>query len=190
MISHVLAFQRLQAASGRRFDVYGVANAQSNSICSSRTKLIMRAPIMSANKTKSATAMPSSKTESFEHGQTRRSRNFAPSMWSPDQFLTKRDDHIIDPSTQQKHEELKEEVRRMLLMEMARSSQLQDKLKLIASIQRLGVAYHFESEIQEILQHVNYTDDGAITDLYSSALLFRLMREFGFKISPDLIDLT
>ncbi|GAB4854275.1 hypothetical protein Ancab_022861 [Ancistrocladus abbreviatus] len=97
MISHVLAFQRLQAASGCRFDAFGLANAQSNSICSSRTKLIMRVPIMSASKIKSATAMNSSKTESFEHGQTRcRSRNFPPSMWSPEQFITTHDEHVRD----------------------------------------------------------------------------------------------
>ncbi|GAB4854282.1 hypothetical protein Ancab_022869, partial [Ancistrocladus abbreviatus] len=91
---------------------------------------------------------------------------------------------IVDPSKQQRHEELRGEVQRMLLMDVASSIQLQDKLRLIDSIQRLGIAYRFESEIQHILyqlnQHLNYNDDGVFTDLYSSAVLFRLMRDVSF----------
>ncbi|GAB4830430.1 hypothetical protein Ancab_020068, partial [Ancistrocladus abbreviatus] len=85
------------------------------------------------------------------------------------------------------HEKLKDEVQRMLLMDVASSIQLQDKLRLIDSIQRLGVAYRFKNEIQHIMhqlhQHLNYNTDGAFTDLYSSAVLFRLMRGYGFNIS-------
>ncbi|GAB4854285.1 hypothetical protein Ancab_022872 [Ancistrocladus abbreviatus] len=134
-------------------------------------------------------ATTSSKTERFGHGKTRRSGDFPPSIWSSKQFLTNHDVHIVDPSMQQKHDKLKGEVKRMLLTEVPNSIQLQDKLRMIDSVQRLGIAYHFKSEIQHVLcqlhQHLNYSDDGIFTELYSTALLFRLMREFGFNVSSE-----
>ena len=53
-------------------------------------------------------------------------------------------------------------------------------LKLIDSMQRLGVSYHFEQEIEEVLkfQHPDVT-----SDLYTTALQFRILREHGFSIS-------
>jgi valencene/7-epi-alpha-selinene synthase len=61
-------------------------------------------------------------------------------------------------------------------------------LNLIDAIQRLGVAYHFEKEIDEALQHIHatyrghehYSDDG---DLHHVALCFRLLRQHGYDIS-------
>ncbi|GAB4854257.1 hypothetical protein Ancab_022844, partial [Ancistrocladus abbreviatus] len=197
MISQVLpkfSPLQVQAAPSCRFHVFGLPNDQSsinnNNNSSSNTRIMTKlpplapAPIMSP---KRMSATNSSNTESFGHGKIRRTGDFPPSMWSSDQFLTKHDDCIIDPSTQQRHEELKGEVQRILLMDFASGTQLQDKLRLIDSIQRLGVAYRFESEIQHILdqlnKHLDYNNDGAFTDLYSCAVLFRLMREYGFNIS-------
>ncbi|KAJ1377757.1 Terpenoid cyclases/protein prenyltransferase alpha-alpha toroid [Sesbania bispinosa] len=67
------------------------------------------------------------------------------------------------------------------------------KANLIDSIQRLGLYYHFEHEIGEVLQqiHNNYVENGIITlneDLYSLALLFRLLRQQGYHISPDVFN--
>ncbi|KAK7847257.1 putative terpene synthase 9 [Quercus suber] len=58
-------------------------------------------------------------------------------------------------------------------------------MKLIDSMQRLGVDYHFEKEIEEVLgiQHPDVT-----SDLYTTALHFRILRERGFPISPDVFD--
>ena len=57
------------------------------------------------------------------------------------------------------------------------------RLKFIDAIQRLGVAYHFESEIEEALErmHAAFRDhDG---DLYNVAFGFRLLRQHGYKVS-------
>lgn len=65
----------------------------------------------------------------------------------------------------------------------AHSSQL---LNFIDAVQRLGLGYHFEREIEEALRHVydSFQDGGEIyEDLYDSALLFRLVRQQGYKIS-------
>ncbi|CAK7323922.1 unnamed protein product, partial [Dovyalis caffra] len=53
-------------------------------------------------------------------------------------------------------------------------------------IQRLGVAYHFESEIDEMLhQFYDRSDDQDIDvhDLQMVALRFRLLRQQGHNIS-------
>ncbi|CAL1373266.1 unnamed protein product [Linum trigynum] len=64
-------------------------------------------------------------------------------------------------------------------------------LNLIDLIERLGVDYHFEDEIERILgqEYVkitsgaeNYNDD----DLYNVALRFRLLRQHGCNVSSDI----
>ena len=53
-------------------------------------------------------------------------------------------------------------------------------------MQRLGVAYHFEIEIEEVLQHIydSYPNgDSMEGDMYNVALQFRLLRQAGYKIS-------
>lgn len=63
-----------------------------------------------------------------------------------------------------------------------------EKLKLIDSIQRLGVSYHFETEIDQILEHIYTTYSILLSkesgeNLYTTALLFRLLRQQGYQIS-------
>ncbi|KAJ7981635.1 Terpene synthase [Quillaja saponaria] len=89
-------------------------------------------------------------------------------------------------------QELKEEVKTLLLASAMKPSQ---KLNLIDSIQRLGVSYHFETEIEEILQEMYknppyYNDRDVINDddLCNVALLFRLLRQQGYKISCDIFN--
>jgi (-)-germacrene D synthase len=90
---------------------------------------------------------------------------------------------------------LKERVRKTLLVNENVTSPLRDA-NLIDSIQRLGLYHHFEHEIGELLQqiHNNYVENGTITlneDLYSIALVFRLLRQQGYHILPGIVnDLT
>ncbi|KAK8589121.1 hypothetical protein V6N12_023527 [Hibiscus sabdariffa] len=62
-------------------------------------------------------------------------------------------------------------------------------LDLFNAAQRLGVAYHFEKEIEDALQimyhhNSNHTqiDDN---DLYTTAIRFRLLREHGFNLDCE-----
>ncbi|KAK2650627.1 hypothetical protein Ddye_018116 [Dipteronia dyeriana] len=82
-------------------------------------------------------------------------------------------------------EELKEKARKLLVS----TNQSCERLKLIDSIQRLGVAYHFEEEIKEAL-NLRRTDDVITMDLHETALQFRLLREHGHSISSgeDILD--
>ena len=85
---------------------------------------------------------------------------------------------------QEQDEELKQVVRKEVFTDAAADSSRQ--LKLIAAIQRLGVAYHFETEIEQALERIHATyqdihdDDG---DLYNVALRFRLLRRHGYNVS-------
>ena len=70
---------------------------------------------------------------------------------------------------------------------MAPIINLLEKLELIDAIQRLGVSYHFEGEIDEVLQQIHkhhYTCDVQESDgaLYTIALHFRLLRQQGYNI--------
>ncbi|KAF2285870.1 hypothetical protein GH714_008558 [Hevea brasiliensis] len=111
------------------------------------------------------------------------SANYHPAIWG-DYFLTPvSDSKTTDTSIQQPFEVLKQEVRRMLRDDIDESSQ---KLHLINRIQRLGVAYHFTSEIEDALEKIchDYSSDG--NDLYTAALWFRLLRQQGIKVSSDI----
>ena len=65
-------------------------------------------------------------------------------------------------------------------------------LQLIDAIQRLGVSYHFESEIDEILGKMHKASqdsdlcDNESDELYYISLHFRLLRQNGYKISAGM----
>ncbi|CAN4094302.1 unnamed protein product [Withania somnifera] len=115
---------------------------------------------------------------------TRRSGSHHPSVWG-DHFLAYADHPGSNEGEEKQHQDLKEEVRKMLVMAPSKSMQ---KLDLINTIQRLGVAYQFESEIEESLScmYTHYEEwigglDG--NDLHAIALCFRLLRQQGYHVS-------
>ncbi|KAJ9676221.1 hypothetical protein PVL29_024961 [Vitis rotundifolia] len=109
--------------------------------------------------------------------------NFHPSIWG-DQFITYTpEDKVTRACKVEQIEDLKKEVKRKLTAATANPSQL---LNFIDAVQRLGVAYHFEQEIEEALQHIynSFHDLNDIDgDLYNVALGFRLLRQQGYSIS-------
>ncbi|KAL3508558.1 hypothetical protein ACH5RR_027959 [Cinchona calisaya] len=128
-------------------------------------------------------------TISKNHELTRRSANYHPSIWG-DHFLAYDPDVKENFSQEErKLEELKEEVRKMLIATPDKSKR---KLDLIDTIQRLGVSYHFENEIEASLQFMYSTyhelcdEDG--NDLDTVALRFRLLRQQGHYVSSDVFN--
>ncbi|KAK4576358.1 hypothetical protein RGQ29_027073 [Quercus rubra] len=117
----------------------------------------------------------------------RRSANFHPSIWG-DRFLTYASEFLeIEDNLKLQVQEMKEEVRRMLTSPVEEPSQ---KLNLIDLLQRLGVSYHYENEIEKTLQQLHKTlydrdDQENADDLYNVALQFRLLRQQGYYISCD-----
>ncbi|KAJ6688253.1 TERPENE SYNTHASE 2-RELATED [Salix koriyanagi] len=118
-----------------------------------------------------------------DHEIIRRTANFHPSIWG-DQFISHLPkDSKVHEALELEVEKLREQVRREILLAAA-SNYSSQSLDLVDAIQRLGVAYHFESEIEEALIRIynNHIDmeDG---DLYSTALGFRLLRQHGYSVS-------
>nr|XP_016490601.1 PREDICTED: (-)-germacrene D synthase-like [Nicotiana tabacum] len=118
------------------------------------------------------------------HEISRRPANYHPSIWG-DYFLDcVSDSMIINPLEQKQVQDLREEVRKMLMEVHDTSS---EKLELIDKIQRLGVSYHFEEEIEASLQRMYeaYRECNNIygDDLYLVALGFRLLRQQGHFVS-------
>ncbi|KAM3744366.1 hypothetical protein ACB098_06G048100 [Castanea mollissima] len=120
----------------------------------------------------------------------RRSANFHPSIWG-DRFLTYASEDLeTEDNLKLQVQEMKEEVRRMLTSPVEEPSQ---KLNLINLLQRLGVSYHYENEIEKTLQQLHRTlydrdDQQNADDLYNVALQFRLLRQQGYYISCDIFS--
>ncbi|CAN1221549.1 Alpha-copaene synthase [Linum grandiflorum] len=89
------------------------------------------------------------------------------------------------------YEVLKEELRQMVVTTIIKDDEVivvEDKLRFIDAIQRLGVAYLYEMEIEAELERMHSLGVEFIlkkTHLYLVALWFRLLRQQGFPVSPD-----
>ncbi|XP_020964635.1 (-)-germacrene D synthase-like isoform X2 [Arachis ipaensis] len=116
--------------------------------------------------------------------------NFAPSIWH-DTFL-----HYADPQSLEINEILKEKVqvhKEKVKMYLSSNDNISQKLNIIDSIQCLGLSYHFEREIDEILAqiHFHFTNNSLGTkqsSLYFLALFFRLLRQNGYHVSSDIFN--
>ncbi|KAL3323731.1 hypothetical protein AABB24_038072 [Solanum stoloniferum] len=110
--------------------------------------------------------------------------NFSPSIWG-DRFLSFSIDNHVSQNYAQEIEELKEETRSMLLAITGRK--LVEKLNFIDVIEHLGIAYHFEKEIDDILNRIYNEDSKFVGDEYNDlcicALQFRLLWQHGYNIS-------
>ncbi|XVF70500.1 hypothetical protein PTKIN_Ptkin11bG0166700 [Pterospermum kingtungense] len=118
----------------------------------------------------------------------RRSAGYHPSIWG-DHFLSyasnvMEDDH----DKEEEHLRLKNELKKMLMADDV--DEPLEKLKLIDAIQRLGLSYHFEKEIDQVLKLVHDDCDIGVNDedLYTISLKFRLLRQNGYKMSCHAFD--
>ncbi|KAF7836509.1 myrcene synthase, chloroplastic-like isoform X2 [Senna tora] len=82
----------------------------------------------------------------------------------------------------------------MMLYNMVDDDEPLHQLEFIDVLERLGVAYHFETEINNILEN-HYKNiikvdklKGSEKDLYATSLEFRLLRQHGFHVSTDVFD--
>ncbi|KAA8526911.1 hypothetical protein F0562_008860 [Nyssa sinensis] len=129
-------------------------------------------------------------TQNLEPQVIRRSANYHPSIWG-DHFLAYASDFTTTniAHTEQQFEGVKEEVRKMLV---AAADEPSKQLNLIDAIQRLGVSYHFENDIDAALQLIYDTchahDNQDNDDLHIVALWFRLLRQHGHYVSCDVFN--
>ncbi|KAF3615532.1 putative 3-oxo-Delta(4,5)-steroid 5-beta-reductase-like [Capsicum annuum] len=110
----------------------------------------------------------------YDDASSRHLANFHSTVWGH-HFLSYTS-QLTEITTQEKQEqeELKEKVRNMLMETLDDSTQ---KLVLIDTIQRLGVAYHFHNEIETSIKNIFDTTMSQLNDdsLYVVALLIVMM---------------
>lgn len=117
-----------------------------------------------------------------ENGIFRPEANFSPSMWGNIFSHSTRDNNQVSEKVVEEIVALKEEVKHMIIS----TTSNEQKIYLIDTLERLGIYYHFEEEIEDQLsklfdQNVINEED----DLYKVALYFRLFRQHGYPISSD-----
>ncbi|KAK4383261.1 Gamma-cadinene synthase [Sesamum angolense] len=115
--------------------------------------------------------------------------SYSPSMWG-DAFTS----FSLDDKVQEKYaesiQELKHQVRSMLMTE---GSTTIEKLILVDTIERLGMGYHFEQEIEDQLREIFFSEsqDKELQDnydLFSTALQFRLLRQHSYSVSCNVFN--
>ncbi|XP_027908693.1 tricyclene synthase EBOS, chloroplastic-like [Vigna unguiculata] len=118
----------------------------------------------------------------------RKSANYQPNLWTYD-FLQSLKHAYADTRYEDRVKVLQEEVRRMIKDE---SSDIWHKLELINDVKRLGLSYHYDKEISEVLLwfHSSARFNAAIVNrsLHETALCFRLLREYGYDITADIFE--
>ncbi|GKV15766.1 hypothetical protein SLEP1_g26518 [Rubroshorea leprosula] len=130
-------------------------------------------------------ALPSAPQNTTCKNVHRSTSSYHPSLWK-DYFLRHSSNSTnIEPRTQEEHEKLKQQVRRMLTD--ATTIDPSKKLHLIDAAQRLGIAYHFEIEIDHALEKIHLGGvDHVKTDLQTIAVWFRLLRQQGIKVPSEI----
>nr|XP_016439127.1 PREDICTED: (-)-camphene/tricyclene synthase, chloroplastic-like [Nicotiana tabacum] len=127
----------------------------------------------------------------------RRSGNYKPATW-PFEYIESISNDYVGKNYTKRFNELKEEMRKKLKMMDDVDGEELEKLELIDNLQRLGLSYHFKDEIFQILRSIHQQQilqqqgrnivSGEYSLLYATALKFKLLREYGFDISQDILN--
>ncbi|XP_074311025.1 sesquiterpene synthase 2-like [Silene latifolia] len=111
--------------------------------------------------------------------------NFQPDLWENHVMDFTPLNEVAERQIKQEIDELKELVRKKL---MAEDKDPKERLVYIDTIQRLGVAYHFDDEIESILlnfHNMHFNEECFKNDLHYVSLRFRILRQHGFFVSCE-----
>ncbi|XP_065858473.1 probable terpene synthase 8 [Euphorbia lathyris] len=128
------------------------------------------------------------KVENDRADVARRSAKFPPTVWGFTFASFSLQDSEIE-SYNKEVEQLKLKVKEMLMMS---TQEITKNIEFINLLCRLGVSYHFETEIKHQLSHIftNLPDflQKNDYDLHTAALLFRVLRQHGHKVPSDIFE--
>ncbi|KAL0370345.1 UNVERIFIED_CONTAM: (+)-epi-alpha-bisabolol synthase [Sesamum angustifolium] len=113
----------------------------------------------------------------------RRSANHKPSIWN-DEYIQSLHSVYGDRRFLERAEKLKGEV--TVLLE--KTGDPCDQIELVDVLQRLGICYHFSDYVDRILKNICVLvggDQWNIDNLHAAGLRFRLLRQHGYDISPE-----
>nr|UNA06917.1 terpene synthase 2 [Jasminum sambac] len=117
----------------------------------------------------------------------RRSGNYGPPIWEFDYIQS-----LNTKYSGKRHVERAYELQKQVKRIIDQAVEPLDQLELIDNLQRLGISYHFEDEIKQIMTNINKKHcekhDPKIKKLYETALEFRLLRQHGFNVSQEIFD--
>ncbi|XP_038688573.1 probable terpene synthase 6 [Tripterygium wilfordii] len=115
--------------------------------------------------------------------------DFPPSPWSAEYLASLSPSDSEIKTYTERVDELKLQVKNML---NGSANDAVEKVKLIDLLRRLGISYHFENEIANQLATIfnskSIDADELEYDLYTVALLFRVFRQHGHKMSCEVFN--
>ncbi|CAL5430280.1 unnamed protein product [Camellia sinensis] len=120
----------------------------------------------------------------------RGSESYPPCIWDYDLLQSLDNNYKESPSNKKRVEELKKHVKKLVENEDIKPLA---NLEMIDNIDRLGLSYHFEKEINialgTLIRSTN-NDDAYIEQegLHATALRFRILRQHGHKVSQDIFN--
>ncbi|XP_059456694.1 myrcene synthase, chloroplastic-like [Corylus avellana] len=117
----------------------------------------------------------------------RRSANYQPPIWHYD-YIQSLTSVYVGESLTRRTDKLKGEVRMMF----NKVVDPLEKLELIDILQRLGISYHFDDEIQRTLEGIYNANHGGKMcnkeNIYATALEFRLLRQHGYSVPQEIFN--
>lgn len=120
----------------------------------------------------------------------RKPRTYTPSPWG-DFFLHHTPCTPSQLLLMKERAKVKEQQVRQIIQETMASSNLLRKLELVDTLQRLGVDYRYNEEIDQLLRSVyddGDKDGGGSDDLYLTSLRLYLLRKHGYTTSSDVFE--
>nr|AGW18155.1 terpene synthase 2 [Copaifera officinalis] len=117
---------------------------------------------------------------------------YTPGVWG-NQFLSVASGPLMKNKKEEIHQHL-QNLKQQLGRQLKSVKEPCEKLNLIDTMQRLGVSYHFQSEIEESLKHLHKNPPSSWnakdinSHLLGTALWFRLLRQQGYYVSCDIFN--
>ncbi|XP_050231425.1 valerianol synthase TPS1B-like [Mercurialis annua] len=152
------------------------------------SKTIHSTPLLITKIKYCMTNKPAIRAEQISNKGDRPQVSFPPTIWG-DSFSSFSFKQPVYESYTKQIEVLKSEVKSKLI---SGSDDAFTKLNLINLLNRLGLSYHFEDDIEQLLHEhfdalvARASDEEC--DLYTVSLVFRVLRQNGYKITSDVFN--